>query len=66
MRSHFSNSFSRARSQIGLAVLCDQRRKNKLRSHDAAHAHRGRKVVATIAQFDVIAEEGNVVAHQGL
>ena len=39
--------------------------KNKLRSHHTSHTHRGSKVVATIAELDVIAEEGNVVSHKG-
>ena len=53
------------RGQIGFAMLCDQGGKNKLRAHNASHAQSGGKVVAAIAFFDVIAEEWNVVAHQG-
>jgi hypothetical protein len=54
------------RSQIGPAPFRDQRRNNKLRSHYPSDAHSGCKVVAAIALFDVIAEEWNVVTHQGL
>jgi hypothetical protein len=58
--------FFARRSQIGFTPLLDERRKDKLCTHDASHSDRGRKVIATIAQFDVIAEVWNVVTHQGL
>jgi hypothetical protein len=54
------------RSQIGLTSFRDEGWNDKLRSHDASYAQSGRKVVAAIAQFDVIAEEWNCVSYQSL
>src|ERR1700736_3694510 len=54
------------RSQIGPTSFLAERRNDKLRSYHAAHAHRGRKVVASVTQLDMIAKEGNIVSHKGL
>src|SRR6202162_4725522 len=52
--------------QIGLTSFCDKRRNDKLCSHDASDAQSGRKIIAAIAQFNVIAEEWNCVSDQSL
>src|SRR5580692_5530850 len=52
--------------QIGLSSFRDKRRNNKLGSHHPSDAQSGRKIIAAIAQFNVIAEEWNCVSDQSL
>src|SRR5437667_12439342 len=54
------------RSQIGSASFHHERRNDKLRSYHAAYPHRGRKVVGSVTQLNMIAKEGNVVSHKSL
>src|SRR5580658_8594161 len=50
--------------EVGRAVLFYKIWKHELRTDDSANANRGSEIVCSVAQLDVVAEIGNVVAHE--
>ena len=50
--------------EVKAAMLLDQGRQNKLRAHYSSDTKGGSEIVVVVAQLNVIAKVGNVVAHK--
>src|SRR5271155_2613828 len=50
--------------QVGRAVLLYKIRKHELRAYDSADSNRGSEIICAVAQLNVVAEIGNIVAHE--